>query len=170
MDGAMAIPLRTTSCEVLVLGLGNTLLGDDGVGVHVARRLASQPDAPAGLRPVDGGTLGFRLMDLFARSNAMLLVDAAHLNAPPGTVRLLDHEALERHIRRNGRLSAHEAGLAAMLTLVELEGCVPARLALLGIQPKTIDWSDTLSHPVAQALDVACRVAIETVCEWQRST
>jgi hydrogenase maturation protease len=170
MDGAMAIPLEVRSREVLVLGLGNILLGDDGVGVHLVRRLASHPDAPAGLQPVDGGTLGFRLMELFARSNAMLLVDAAQLNAPPGTIRLLDHKALERHVRRDGRLSAHEAGLAAMLTLAKLEGCVPARLALLGIQPKTIDWSDTLSHPVAQALNVACRAAIGTVREWQRST
>jgi hydrogenase maturation protease len=155
--------------EVLVIGLGNILLGDDGIGVHVVRRLAANPDTPPGLRPLDGGTLGFRLMDAFARSDAILLVDAAELGEPAGAVRLLESDALNRHVRRRGRVSAHEAGLVDLLTLAKLEGHAPSHLALLGVQPERIDWDETLSVPLARALPVACQVAIDTVLQWRHS-
>jgi hydrogenase maturation protease len=176
MDGSATIPRQIRfvvpkpgAREVLVLGLGNILLGDDGIGVHVARRLAAHPGSPPGLRPLDGGTLGFRLMDAFARADAILLVDAAELGEPAGAVRLLERDALNRHVRRGGRVSAHEAGLVDLLTLAKLEGCAPAHLALLGIQPQRIDWDEALSVPLTNALPAACRIAIDTVLKWQKS-
>ncbi len=156
--------------EVLVIGLGNILLGDDGIGVHVVRQLAANPGKAPGLRPLDGGTLGFRLMDVFAHSDAILLVDAAELGEPPGAVRLLERDALNRHVRRAGRVSAHEAGLVDLLTLARLEGHSPSHLALLGIQPERIDWGETLSVPLSHALPVACQVAVDTVLRWRHST
>ncbi len=153
--------------EVLVLGLGNTLLADDGVGVHVVRRLAADAVEHAGLRMMDGGTLGFRLMGAITRSQSVIVVDAAQLNERPGTVRLLHKQALDDHVTRGGRMSAHEAGLVDLLTLARLEGWVPARLALLGIQPKLVDWGDRLSLPVSRSLPVACRAVIRTARAWQ---
>lgn len=153
--------------DVLVLGLGNTLLSDDGVGVHVVRCLARDRHAPPGLHAVDGGTLGFRLLDHVTRSDAVLVVDAADFDEPGGTIRLLDQYALAGHIGRGGRRSAHEAGLVDLLTLARLEGWAPARLALLGIQPLLIDWGEQLSEPVAHALPTACRTAVQTVLAWQ---
>ncbi len=151
-----------TVVPVLVVGLGNTLLGDDGVGVHVARRLAR-----AGLDALDGGTLGFRLMDPMTRSDAVLFIDAAELREPPGTIRLLERAALGAHVRRGGRMSAHEAGLADLLTLAQLDGWNPACVALLAVQPLRIDWDAQLSAPVAGALPQACRMAIATILRWQ---
>jgi hydrogenase maturation protease len=163
MDGP---PTQATG-DILVLGLGNTLLADDGVGVHVVRRLAGEPAAPPGLRMLDGGTLGFRLMEEITRSQCVILVDAAQLNERPGTVRLLHQEALADHVGRGGRMSAHEAGLVDLLTLARLEGWAPARVALLGIQPKIVDWGDRLSLPVARSLPLACRAVIRTARAWQ---
>lgn len=153
--------------DVLVLGLGNILLEDDGVGVHVVRRLATDPDAPPGLCPVDGGTLGFRLATLLTRSDAVLFVDAAQLGEPGGAVRLLDRSALADHVSRGGRMSAHEAGLVDLLTLARMEGWQPRRLALLGIQPQRIDWGEQLSEPVARSLPEACRAVVRTILAWQ---
>lgn len=153
--------------DVTVLGLGNILLSDDGVGVHVARKLAMNPGAPLGLRALDGGTLGFRLLDALAQSDSVLIVDAALLGEPAGAMRLLERQELEDHVSRNGRMSAHEAGLADLLTLARLEGWVPAHLSLLGIQPQRIDWGETLSDAVAQTVPAACRVAIAKVLSWQ---
>jgi len=153
--------------DVLVLGLGNTLLADDGVGVHVVRCLARDRRAPLGLHAVDGGTLGFRLLDHVTRSDAVLVVDAADFGEPGGTIRLLDQYALAGHISRGGRRSAHEAGLVDLLTLARLEGWAPARLALLGIQPQLIDWGEQLSEPVAHSVPTACRTAVQTVLAWQ---
>jgi hydrogenase maturation protease len=176
MDNAATSALQTAMTarkesrrSVLVLGLGNILLGDDGIGIHVVRRLVTDPETPPGLHPLDGGTLGFRLMNAFASSDATLLIDAAQLGEPAGTLRLLELDALDRHIRRAGRVSAHEAGLVDLLMLARLEGCDPAYLALLGIQPQRIDWDETLSLPVSRALPDACRMAIDTVLQWQRA-
>ena len=174
MSGNVAIDTPTsdglaTRCSwgVLVLGLGNTLLADDGVGVHVVRCLARDRRAPLGLHAVDGGTLGFRLLDHVTRSDAVLVVDAADFGEPGGTIRLLDQYALTGHISRGGRRSAHEAGLVDLLTLARLEGWAPARLALLGIQPQLIDWGEQLSEPVAHSVPTACRTAVQTVLAWQ---
>ena len=153
--------------DVLVLGLGNTLLADDGVGVHVVRRLARDRHAPPGLHAVDGGTLGFRLLDHVTRSDAVLVIDAADFGEPGGTIRLLDRDALASHISRGGRRSAHEAGLVDLLTLARLDGWAPGRLALLGIQPQLIDWGEQLSEPVAHSVATACRAAVQTVLAWQ---
>jgi hydrogenase maturation protease len=153
--------------QVLVIGLGNTLLTDDGVGVHAVRRLAADPHVPSSLQTLDGGTLGFRLLDTITRSDAVLFIDAAELREPPGTIRLMSQGALGHHIRRGGRMSAHEAGLADLLTLAQLDGWAPRRLALLAIQPQRIDWADRLSESVARALPAACAVAIATVLEWR---
>ncbi len=153
--------------HVLVLGLGNTLLADDGVGVHVVRRLASDPDAPPGLRALDGGTLGFRLMVELTRSSAVIVVDAADLGERAGTVCLLPQKALAYYVSRGGRVSAHEAGLVDLLTLARLEGWAPARLALLAIQPQRIDWGEQLSEPVARSLPAACRTVIRTILDWR---
>jgi hydrogenase maturation protease len=158
---------RRCTWDVLVLGLGNTLLSDDGVGVHVVRCLARDRHAPLGLHAVDGGTLGFRLLGHVTRSDAVLVVDAADFGEPGGTIRLLDQYTLAVHIGRGGRRSAHEAGLIDLLTLARLEGWAPAHLALLGIQPQLIDWGEQLSEPVAQAVPTACRTAVQTVLDWQ---
>jgi hydrogenase maturation protease len=173
MDGATATrldeprqyaPLQNKT--VLLLGLGNTLLADDGVGIHIVRRLARDPMTPACLRPVDGGTLGFRLLEQLSQADAVLIIDAAQFGAAAGTVRLLDRHELARHVGRTGRTSAHEAGLADLLTLARLEGFAPRHLALLGIQPRTIDWGDSLSPPVERAAAMACECAVQTALGW----
>jgi len=153
--------------DVLVVGLGNLLLGDDGVGVHAVRRLATDRSAPAFLRPLDGGTLGFRLLDVVKRSDAALFIDAAELGQPPGTIRLLEGDALRACAGHGGRFSAHEAGLIDLLTLARMDGWTPTHIAVLGIQPYRIDWDAQLSETVAGALPAACRMAIDTVQRWR---
>jgi hydrogenase maturation protease len=153
--------------NVLVLGLGNTLLADDGVGVHVVRYLANAPETPPYLRPIDGGTLGFRLTGAVTRFAAVIFVDAAQFNEPAGTLRLRDRNELAEHITSGARSSAHEAGLIDLLTLASLEGWTPAHIALLGIQPQRIDWGEDLSDPVSRALPHACDIVIQTARDWQ---
>jgi hydrogenase maturation protease len=164
-DGARE-SMGSSASEVLVLGLGNTLLGDDGVGVHVVRQLATDASAPPGLRFVDGGTLGFRLLETIAAYDTVLVVDAANFGEPAGTIRLLDFDALNGHIARGGRVSAHEAGLIDLIILAKLDGCLPARLAVLGIQPDAVDWDEGLSPAVAAALPGACERALDTARQW----
>jgi len=152
--------------NVLVLGLGNTLLADDGAGVHVIRRLAADPATPAWLHAVDGGTMGFRLASLLRAARDVLIIDAAELQAPPGTIRLLDAEAMAAQGRRT---SAHEAGLADLLSLARLENLTPRHLAVLAIQPELITWREQLSRPVEQAILPACAMVNATVTAWREA-
>jgi hydrogenase maturation protease len=176
MDELAGIPLHSLSMpsredvrDVLVIGLGNVLLADDGVGVHIVHRLATDPHVPAFLRALDGGTLGFRLMEIVTQSDAVLFIDAAELGQPPGAIRLLERDALDAYTKRGGRMSAHEAGLVDLLTLARLDGWAPSHVAVLGIQPQRINWDENLSAPVASALPDACRMAIDTVGRWQHA-
>lgn len=152
--------------NVLVLGLGNTLLADDGAGVHVIRRLASDPATPPWLHAVDGGTMGFRLTSLLSGASDVLVVDAAELLAPPGTIRLLDAKAMAAQGRRT---SAHEAGLADLLSLARLENFTPRHLAVLAIQPEVITWRESLSDSVAKAITPACAMVNATASAWRRA-
>jgi hydrogenase maturation protease len=161
------VPTMRKVRDVTVLGLGNILLSDDGVGVHVARSLAMNPGAPSGLRALDGGTLGFRLLEALIRSDSVLIVDAGLMDEPPGAMRLLQSRDLHEHVCRGGRLSAHEAGLVDLLTMARLEGWQPANLALLCVQPERIDWGEELSESVARSVPSACRAAIQTTLNWQ---
>ena len=168
--GKPILPAPHRVRDVTVLGLGNVLLSDDGVGVHVARSLAMNPGAPSGLHALDGGTLGFRLTETLSKSVSLLFVDAALFGAPPGAMRLLRERELHEHVCRGGRLSAHEAGLVDLLVMAMAEGWAPAHFALLGVQPERIDWGVELSEPVAQAIPTVCRAVIQTALSWQATS
>ncbi len=155
--------------EVLVLGLGNPRLADDGIGVHVVRHLARDPETPPGLRALDAGTFGFRLLSKLTKAQAVLMVDAAEIGAAPGTTRLLEREELALHVSRGGRIAAHESGLVGLLTLARMEGYQPKRLALLAVQPQTMDWGEDMSTPVSESLPLVCEQVIRTVLAWQES-
>jgi hydrogenase maturation protease len=155
------------SKDVLVLGLGNTLLADDGVGVHVIRRLILEAATLPWLRVVDGGTMGFRLTSLLSDGGDVLIIDASDFGAPPGTIRLIGAESLAGHIARDKKSSAHEAGLADLLSLLRLEDIIPRHLAVLAIQPQEIGWGETLSDPVGKAVGPACTMVRSTAIAWR---
>lgn len=155
--------------EVLVLGLGNPKLADDGIGVHVVRHLARDPEIPAGLKPMDAGAFGFRLLSKLTKAQAVLMVDAAELGAPAGSTRLLEREALALHISRGGRIGAHESGLVGLLTLARSEGYQPKRLALLAVQPQIMEWGEDMSQAVSESLPLVCAQVVRTVLAWQES-
>jgi hydrogenase maturation protease len=152
--------------RILILGLGNTLLGDDGLGVHVVDRLRQTYDGGV-LDFVDGGTLGFRLASLLAGYPACIVVDAAELRAPPGTIKTLGLTDLMDWFLKRQRSSVHEAGLIDLLTLLHLEDKLPRRLAIVAIQPGRLEWYETLSDPAIAALPGACAAVLEVARQWR---
>jgi len=105
----------------LVLGVGNYLLGDEGVGVHAARELL-EAGAPEGVTVLDGGTGGFHLLSLFQDYDPIILIDATMDGEPAGTVRLL-HPKFASDFPRT--LSAHDIGLRDLLESAALLGPLP---------------------------------------------
>jgi hydrogenase maturation protease len=137
--------------ELVVLGLGNVLLSDDGLGVAAVTRLGRRFRAPDGVRVLDGGTLGLSLLPLLAEAQSAILVDAIAADAPPGApVRIEGHE-----VRRavGQRLSPHQIGVADLFDGLTLRGEGPTSVVLLGLVPRSIELGLGLSPEVAAGLD-----------------
>lgn len=139
---------------LVVLGLGNVLLGDDGVGVRVVEalgRLAERdPGAlPRGTRLLDGGTLGLGLLGCVEGARALVLVDAVNIGRRPGTVIVLDEERLSP---RAGGGRSSRGGVGALLATARLMGILPPEVSLVGVEVGAIEVGSTLSPEVRAAL------------------
>ena len=143
-------PLRT-----VVLGLGNILLGDEGVGVRVVEELERSGGLP-GVELVDGGTAGFRLLPYFDGARLVVVVDAAADGAPPGTVTMLEPAFAGAY---PAALTPHDLGLKAILDALALAEDRPAivlfTISIAEPERATLE----LSPPVARAvLEAAARI------------
>ena len=148
-----------SAAPVLVLGIGNVLLGDDGAGVEAAGRLAAM-QIP-GVDVLDGGTIGFMLMPYLAGRRAVLVLDAVSGDrGTPGDVVVIGDSAVRRG--HGIRLTAHDIGLVDALAAAELTGCAPQQVSLVGIVPAstTEHWglSPVVASRVAAMTDAARRV------------
>lgn len=111
----------TTYPNVLILGIGNLLMGDEGVGVHLAQRLTKQAFSP-GIEVVDGGTGGFHLTDYFTSYPCVILIDATLDGRQPGTIRLLEPRFSSEFPRS---MSTHDIGLRDLLEGLQVMGQLP---------------------------------------------
>lgn len=148
MPSLQAEPVRpqTRPCPILVLGLGNILLRDEGVGVHVVRALA-EAELPPGVEVLDGATAGFGLVDLMAGRAKVIVVDALAGDRPPGTVLRLSPDDLLSSADR--ALSLHEFGLLEALAAARQLGLAPPEVVILGIQPADLRCGLELSAELA---------------------
>lgn len=147
--------------NVLVLGLGNVLLGDDGVGPLALARLERDYRVPPQVRLAEGGTLGLALLDEIAGARHLILVDAVATDEPPGTLVRLDGEAVMDAVR--DRLSVHQVGVADLLDAARLIGRYPASVLLLGIVPGRIGLSVTRTPAVDAALAALVTAVVDEV-------
>jgi hydrogenase maturation protease len=151
--------------RVLVLGVGNPLMSDDGVGQRLLAALANRLPALDGVEYLDAGTLGFMLLPRVEQCDGLLALDAAQLNGPPGTVRVFDGAELDAFVR-SPRCSVHELGLRDLLDAARLTDSLPARRALVGVQPAELGWGVALSPDVEAALPVAVTAARRLLEAW----
>ncbi len=150
---------------VLVLAVGNVLLGDDGCGQAVLAELAGARDRwGAAVELVDGGTQGMALLGLITGRRAVVVLDAVKLGAAPGTVHTLRGREVMDAIAARG-LTAHEGNAGELLRGAALLGEMPGEVAVLGIEPEILATGIGLSRPVAEAVPVALRLAIGVVDE-----
>ncbi len=158
---------RAAPGRTVVLGLGNTLLGDDGVGVHAISRLQTDGIECPDVVLLDGGTLSFTLDLAIEGAGQLIVVDAAQLGREPGAVCVFEGAQMDEFVVTSRKSSVHEVSLADLLAIAMLGGHLPQRRALIGIQPKQIDWSGKLTAPVECAVALACDTARRLICEWR---
>lgn len=154
------------SVRVLVAGIGNIFLGDDGFGVEVARRLAHEP-FPEGVRVADFGIRGLHLAyELLDGYDTAILIDAAPRGGAPGTVYVIEPELAGDETHAGGSLlDAHGMEPVAVLGLLATLGGSVGRVLVVGCEPATIEEGIGLSEPVARVVAEAVRVVRELVAE-----
>lgn len=149
----------------LILGIGNSLLADDGVGLHVLRALSDDAQADPSLRLCDGGTVGLALLPEIENCTQLIVIDAVQMGAPSGTLLVFEDAAMDAQMHGSKR-SAHEVALADLMGAAHLLGTVPSRRALVGVQPGDTGWGLEPTPPVAAAIAPACAAVRALIKGW----
>ncbi|ARE38823.1 Hydrogenase maturation protease [Rhodovulum sp. P5] len=150
--------------STLVLGVGNSLLSDDGVGLHVLDAVRAR-DLPPDILLCDGGTIGLALLGEVAAAAALIAVDACNMGAAPGELRVFEGVAMDAMLRGTKR-SAHEVALADLLDAARLTGALPAHRALVAIQPVSTEWGLEPTPEVAAAVPLAVDAVMHLHRTW----
>jgi hydrogenase maturation protease len=154
--------------RTLILGIGNTLLTDEGVGIHVLQALEpSLADSPD-ITLLDGGTLSFTLAGPIEEADALIVVDAANIKASPGEWKLFLGEEMDAFLMGNRKSTVHEVGLTDLRVIAILAGHWPEKRAMLAIQPDIVDWGEQATPAVAAAIPPVCAAIHELIKDWNR--
>jgi hydrogenase maturation protease len=152
------------SMAVLVLGLGNPLMSDDGFAVRVLEALASRYRFDGTVSLVEGGTLGIDLLRHLAGVERLLIVDALAMQAAPGTVCRLEGDMIPR--ARHDRVSVHQLGVQDLLALAEVVGRLPRDVVVWGVQPESLEMGAELTAPVAAAIEAVVIGMVGDLQSW----
>lgn len=150
--------------EILVLGLGNSILRDEGLGVRACERLVERYALPAGVEAREGGTLGLHLLPALEGVRGLLIVDAVRADQPPGALVRLEGEAIPAAL--DHKTSLHQFGLAELLAVGGLLGPPPGRIVLWGMVPAAIEPGLELTETVAAALDALVDAVAGELRAW----
>lgn len=153
--------------KVGLIGLGNVLLKDERIGVHVVNTIRERYSCSPELEIVDGGTLGLNLLPMFEEFDKILLLDAVNFGKEPGYIGILEDDEIPAIIFP--KISVHHIGLADLLSVAKLKGVMPSKLCLIGMQPSAMDFSFGLemSDIVNANIDKMVDVTVEKLKEWK---
>ena len=137
--------------KTIVLGLGNVLYGDEGIGVRLAERIDRHHAFSPEVDIVDGGTRGFALLPYLEQAEQLLVLDAVDMDLSPGEVTVLEDEAVPRWLVTR-KLSLHQTSFAELLALAAFRGTLPDKVIILGVQPADLTYGEPLSPLLEQQL------------------
>ena len=158
------MPSASPHKSVLVLGIGNLVMGDDGVGVLVAQQLQQRYRFPDNVEVMDGGTLGLDLLPKLENISNLIMIDAVETGKPAGTCVRLYGEELP--IALETKLSPHQMGLKDLLAVSSLMGHTPKEMVLIGVQPGSIDMEIGLTVEVEAQLEILIANVLSELKDW----
>jgi hydrogenase maturation protease len=150
--------------DILVLGIGNVLLTDEGVGVRTLKELERRFSFPANVELLDGGTAGIELLRHIRNRDCLIIIDAMKSGQVPGTIVRVAGEDVPAAFRT--RISPHQLGLSDLLAAAMLTDELPKNLVLFGVEPESIDIGLDLTETVEANLGKL----IEAVADELRAT
>lgn len=152
--------------KTLVLGIGNPIMQDDGAGVYVVKQLQAQQAFSPAINYLDGGTLSFSLIGEIETADQLIVIDAAQLNAEPGTIKTYINEEMDQFLGQQKNSSVHDVTLTDLLSIALLNDRFPRKRALIGIQPACLDLGTEPTSAVEMAIPKACNLTVELLKLW----
>lgn len=150
---------------ITVLGLGNLLCGDDAFGVHVVEKLYSFYEFSPEISIIDGGTQGATLYGFIEESEKLLVIDAIDFDKAPGTLSLIAKADIPVWLGMN-KLSPHQNSFSEILALAALKNSLPSELCLLGIQPSSISFGESISFLIQSKIQEALNLCLKILSSW----
>ncbi len=150
--------------SIAIFGIGNILLSDDGIGIHIINRLKDEYDFPDHVEIIDGGTKGLDLLPLFENREKVLFIDAANFKKEPGTIGTIDGDNIPAFLGQ--KLSVHHIGIPDMLFAAKFMEITPPEMCLIGIQPESMETSLELTNPVKANFDSLLEKVLDKLREW----
>ncbi len=156
--------LPATHHKIVILGLGNLLFSDEGMGIHAIRRLLLEGGLPPEVEIVDGNTMGIELLDHVESATHLLIIDAVDIGKSGGTLRVVDGKDIPTY--QGIKISQHQQSFKEILGVAMLRGRLPAHMALVGVQPENLDWGTHLSGRVEAAMEEVLSAVWGHLAEW----
>ncbi len=150
--------------EVTILGIGNLLMGDEGVGIHALNTLQESYAFSPAINFIDGGTIGIDLIPYFEECKKMIIIDAVDSQEKAGYIVSLENE--EIHYRFNTKLSLHHAGLSDVLSIIKLQEIQAPDMLLIGVQPEKVEMGLELSKTVGDKMPQILKTITNKLKEW----
>ena len=150
--------------KIVVLGVGNILMQDEGFGVRVVEEITRRYTFPEQVQLLDGGTLGMELLRFITGAEGLLIIDAVNGDSSPGSVYYFANEEVKRYFKQ--KVSMHELGVQDVLTALDLLEQPIKELAVLGVQPAVIDIGLELSETVQMAMEQAIAQTLAVLEAW----
>jgi hydrogenase maturation protease len=145
--------------SILVLGLGNVLLSDEGVGVRIVEALDALHKLPDEVEVVDGGTAGMDLLDTVADRDCLIVADAVNADGPAGRLIRLENDDIRMLFET--RFSPHQLGLSDLLANLRLIDKAPRRIVVIGVVPENLSLGLELSEAAAGGRDAAVSMIVD---------
>ncbi len=149
--------------QIAVMGIGNILMQDEGVGVHIIRELEKYDFHPH-ITLIDGGNMGMDLLQFFYEYNQMIIVDAVDFEEKPGFIDTIENDDILTLFTT--KMSLHHLGLKDVLSYAKLLDQTPEELCLIGIQPEKIEMEMELSKTVNSKIDTLTQLVLEKLKTW----
>ncbi len=155
---------KSDNGRVAILGLGNILLSDEGVGVHTINVIKERYVFFPAVDIIDGGTMGLDLLPIFQDSDRILIIDAVDLRKPVGFVAVIEGDDIPSVL--NAKLSVHHIGLSDLLFTAKLTRAAPSEVCLIGIQPKSLEAGLDMTEQIRVQLDNIISLAVKRLTAW----